>query len=172
MAHPPSARPLAQFIASVLILTMVASLATAAEAESTEPQTAPGTASVATTAAACPCKETKPPVYVADWDRLAELTRSDPRIYPDAAFYARRENAMQWLSVGGVVLGGGPALLGVLNRLNTGSWTEGSQWSVAGGVTVAAFSLLAAWAYSPTRDDLLTVINYWNLRHPDRVLAP
>jgi hypothetical protein len=33
-------------------------------------------------------------------------------------------------------------------------------------------AVLMNWAFAPDRDDRLTVINHWNLRHPDQVLAP
>jgi hypothetical protein len=72
----------------------------------------------------------------------------------------------------GLILGGGAAALGTMDRLSTGSWSNTSKWSTAGGIGVALLSLLANWAFAPDRDDLLTVINHWNLRHRDPQLAP
>jgi hypothetical protein len=72
----------------------------------------------------------------------------------------------------GLILGGGAAALGTVDRLSTGSWSNTSKWTTAGGVGVALFSLLLNWAFAPDRDDLLTTVNYWNLRHPDLRLAP
>ena len=121
--------------------------------------------------------ETKPsparlPTYVADWDHLAELTRSDPAVFARADHWAyRREHAI-W-SLGSVaLLSGGVAVAGTFVRLDTDHWTKTTKWSVAGGLTVAVVSFLTAWAISTDRSDLESVITQWNLRHPDRPLAP
>ena len=72
----------------------------------------------------------------------------------------------------GLLIGGGLILAGTLDRLSNDCWTDGSKWTVFSGVSVAAVTLLISWALAPERDDLLTVINHWNLRHPERPLAP
>ena len=77
-----------------------------------------------------------------------------------------------WVLGAGLFLGGGAAALGTLDRLTTDGWTTASKWSVTAGVGVAVVSVLSYWAFAPDRDDLLTVINHWNIRHPDMLLAP
>jgi hypothetical protein len=126
----------------------------------------------ATTASAPMCKPAHQPVYVEDWDRLVALTRSDAVVSPKAEFWAARHQSTSWVLAAGLILGGGTAGLGSFNRLSSGSWTTTSQWSVAGGISTALVSLFANWAFAQDRDDLLTVINHWNLRHPDQPLAP
>lgn len=114
----------------------------------------------------------KPPVYVADWARLAELTRSDSLLSSQAEGFARRNDTFRVLSTGGTALGGIAALLGAFDAVSAGSWSDFDKWSVATGVAVAAVSLFAAWVRESDHDDFLTLINQWNLRHPDQVLAP
>jgi hypothetical protein len=119
--------------------------------------------------------EAKParlPVYVENWARLAELTRSDPVVLAQADFWASRRWYTLW-DLGTVfLLGSGVAAYGTFDRLATDHWTKTTKWSLAGGLSVAIVSLLTAWAIFPDRDDLLTVINQWNLRHPGQPLAP
>ncbi len=102
---------------------------------------------------------------------MADLTRPDPVVFEKADFWRNRHESSRWWLVG-VFLGGGAASVATIDRLGNGSWTDTNKWGLAGGVAVAAVSLLAYWAFSPDRDDRLTVINHWNLRHPDRPLAP
>jgi hypothetical protein len=118
------------------------------------------------------CALPRAPVYVSDWDRLASLTEPDFVVGAKAAFWAKRGQAARWIAAAGIVFGGGAATLGTFDRLTHTSWTDSSKWSVAGGLTAVAFSLFVAWAFGPDRDDMMTVINQWNLRHPDRPLAP
>lgn len=118
------------------------------------------------------CPQPRIPAYVVDWDRLASLTELDFRVGPKAEFWARRNQVARWIAASGIILGGGAAALGTIDRLTHDSWTDSSKWSIAGGLTLTAFSVFAAWAFAPDRDDLITTINEWNLRHPDRPLAP
>jgi len=113
-----------------------------------------------------------PPVYIKEWWRLAAITQSDPLVFPQADFWATRENHVRGILYCGLLLGGGLAAAATYARLATDHWTDMTKWSVVGGASVAALSLITAWVFSPDRDDLLTVINQWNLRHPDRPLAP
>jgi hypothetical protein len=119
----------------------------------------------------CQCALPKAPIYVEDWDRLADLTQFDPLVSAKASFWRERQNASRWL-LGGVILGGGAAALATFDRLGTGVWTDTNKWMLAGGLSTAVLSMLGYWAFAPDRDDRLTVINHWNLRHPDRTLAP
>jgi len=119
----------------------------------------------------CNCALSKSPLYVEDWGRLTDLTQSDPLVSARAEFWRDRQNTSRWL-LAGVILGGGAATLATFNRLSTESWTDTNKWMLAGGLSAAALSMLTYWAFAPDRDDLLTVINHWNLRHPDRTLAP
>jgi len=123
-------------------------------------------------AVACNCSPSHAPLYVEDWGRLAALTRSDPLVFEQAEFWRNRHDTSRWLLGAGVFLGGGAALLGMLDRLSNDTWSTTSKWSVPGGLGVVVTSLFLNWAFSPDRDDLLTVINHWNIRHPDLQLAP
>jgi hypothetical protein len=125
-----------------------------------------------TSTAAPNCPLAPAPVYIEDWARLAALTESDGVVFPKAEFWARRQEQANWVLDTGLILGGGAAVLGTADWLSTGSWSSTSKWTTAGGVGVAVGSLLLNWAFAPDRDDLVTIINYWNLRHPDRRLAP
>jgi hypothetical protein len=118
-------------------------------------------------AATCNRCPSHSPLYVEDWGRLVALTRSEK-----AEFWRNRQETSRWVLGTGLFLGGGAAALGTLDRLTTDGWTTASKWSVTAGVGVAVVSVLSYWAFAPDRDDLLTVINHWNIRHPDMLLAP
>lgn len=120
---------------------------------------------------ACACQAAPLPLYVEDWGRLADLTRGDPRVFQQADFWRTRKENTRWL-VAGILAGSGVATLATAHRLQAGEWSDRNKWMLVGGLTTALISTLAYWAFSPDRDDLLTVINHWNLRHPDRPLAP
>lgn len=122
------------------------------------------------TAPSCPLAPA--PVYIEDWARLATLTESDSVVFPKAEFWATRREQANWVLGTGLILGGGAAVLGTVDRLSAGSWSNTSKWTTAGGVGVALVSLLLNWAFAPDGDDFVTIINHWNLRHPDRQLAP
>lgn len=124
-------------------------------------------------AAVCNCGPARPPLplYVEDWARLADLTQADPVVFSKADFWRSRQDTSRWLFAG-VILGGGAAALASFDRLGTGRWTDTNKWMLAGGLSAAVLSVLTYWAFAPDRDDLLTVINHWNLRHPDQTLAP
>jgi len=141
----------------------------------------PGAQSAASTPVekCCPAPVASPekpapcPVYVSDPERLAALTASDPVVFERADSLASRDNYYRRLLVpSGLLIGGGLILAGTLDRFSNDQWTNGSKWTVFSGVSVAAVTLLISWALAPERDDLLTVINHWNLRHPERPLAP
>ncbi len=118
------------------------------------------------------CAALPAPVYVADWGRLAELTRSDALVYSHAEFWAARRQAADWLLAVGFAAGGGVAALGTINWLIDDEWSKTDKRMTVGGIAVVALAVFANWAFAPDRDDLATVINHWNLRHPDRLLAP
>lgn len=118
------------------------------------------------------CKPTPLPVYIEDWGRLADLTREDSEVFPRAEFWAKRHEQTSWILGGGMILGGGAAALGISDRLTDDGWSRRAKWSIVGGVGVALVSAFVYWAFDPDRDDLVTVINQWNFRHPDRPLAP
>jgi len=122
---------------------------------------------------ACPsCPAPRPPVYVADWARLAALTQSDSLIFPQVDGSAQRHDLVHTLTVGGVVLGGIAAMTGGFHAVSADEWSKFDKWSVVGGVSLTAVSVFIAWAMEPDRDDFLTLINHWNLRHPQQVLSP
>ena len=149
------------------------------EVEKSEPAAAAqpkNTEGSATTRAASPhlfCKCAMPalPLFVEDWGRLAHVTQPDRVVFEKADFWRDRQASSRWL-LAGAILGGGAAGLATVDRLGNGTWTDTNKWGLAGGVALAAVSALAYLAFSPDRDDRLTVINQWNLRHPDRPLAP
>jgi hypothetical protein len=112
------------------------------------------------------------PVYIENWARLAEFTKSDRVVFAQADRWATR----RWYAgsdLGALfLLGSGVAAIGTFDRLATNHWTNTSKWTLATGLSVAIVALITAWAILPDRDDFLTVINQWNARHPDRPLAP
>jgi len=118
------------------------------------------------------CKSAPLPVYIENWGRLADLTREDPEVSPRAEFWAERHELTSWLLGGGQIVGGGAVALGISDRLTDDGWARRAKWSAVGGASVVLVSYFVAWAFGPDRDDLLTVINQWNFRHPDRPLAP
>lgn len=118
------------------------------------------------------CPAPRMPAYVADWDRLAELTRADALISAQADALARRNQTVRDVSVGGVALGGLAASLGSVHRLAEGSWSKFDKWSASTGIAVGAVALFIAWLSDHNRDELFTLINQWNQRHPDQPLAP
>lgn len=122
---------------------------------------------------ACPsCPASLPPVYVADWARLAALTQSDSQIFGEVDSFAGRHDVVRNITVAGVVLGGIAAVIGGFHAVSADEWTKFDKWSVAGGLSLTAVSAFLAWAMEPDRDDFYTLINQWNLRHPQQVLAP
>jgi len=118
------------------------------------------------------CAPAKLPVYIGDWQRLAELTQSDPVIFSKAEFWASRKKSTDWAFAGGMMLGVSAVAVGSIADLDAGFWSDSSKRLAAGGFAVMLVSVFVNWAFSPDRDDLLTIINHWNLRHPDRPLAP
>lgn len=118
------------------------------------------------------CAEPLPPVFVADWARLAALTQADAQIFHEVDGFAQRHDVVRNVMVAGVVLGGIAAMIGGFHAVSADGWTEFDKWSVAGGLSLTAVSLFIAWAMEPDRDDFYTLINQWNLRHPQQVLAP
>jgi hypothetical protein len=118
------------------------------------------------------CPKAIIPVYVDTWGRLAALTESDPEVAPVSKFWSSRRDSTSTVLATGTIIGSGAILLGTVNRLTNDSWTTANQWEIAGGAGVILASVLTWWLFSPDRDDFLTVINHWNLRHEDRPLAP
>jgi hypothetical protein len=170
-------RSLALTVVSIVLLTAGGAKLTLADepaaaipADVATPAAAPTVAAPSSVAPSC--TPVYAPVYIEDWGRLAALTQSDPLVFSKAEFWAKRREQANWVLGTGLILGGGAAALGTLDRLTTDAWSNTSKWSIAGGVGAALVSFLAYLAYSPDGDDLLTVINQWNLRHPDRLLAP
>ena len=120
-----------------------------------------------------PKKSAARPVFVSDWGRLAALTESDPAVAAKANSLASRQEHIRWFRATGIMAAIGLVGGGIMGRLAvTDHWTNNEEWAVFAGASVAAVTLLLSWALSPERDDLLTVINHWNLRHPERPLAP
>jgi hypothetical protein len=118
------------------------------------------------------CPKARIPVYIEDWGRLAELTASDPEVGTISRFWADRHHGTATVHAAGTIIGTGAIFFGTISRLTTDSWTEANKWEIAGGAGLVLVSALTSWLFSPNRDDFLTVINHWNLRHPDRPLAP
>ena len=185
---PMSSRRLAFSVVSLVLLSLgEATLARADESDVTVPAgvAAPATdrprdkktdtaapTSGPASSGACNGLPVYAPVYIEDWGRLAALTQSDPLVAPKAEFWAARREQANGVLGTGLILGGGAAALGTMDWLTTGELSRTVKWSMVGGVAVALVSFLADLAFAPDRDDLLTVINQWNLRHPDRLLAP
>jgi len=112
------------------------------------------------------------PFYVTDWQRLAELTREDNRVFPLADAYAKKLDNAYIVSGIGITLGGGVALLNTLSRLMNDHWTTNTKWGLAGGLSATVLSALMGWTMAPSHDDFYTVVNTWNMRNPTHLLAP
>ena len=172
MATLPSVakQSLAPYAAAMSMLRASLILCLSAAALLVQPRFAEAADDTAKSPAACPLPPA--PVYVADWGRLADLTRADALVYSHAEFWAARRQSADWVLALGVAVGGGVAVLGTINWLIEDEWSKNNKRVTVGGAAVAAIALFANWTFAPDRDDLATVINQWNIRHPDRVLAP
>lgn len=140
-----------------------------------KPETKASETPVARVKAPAPVAACPPPkavVFVSDWERLAELTRSDSLIYERADSLAQRNQTVRDVSVGGVVLGGGIALLAGVHALSNDHWSRFDNGALTVGIGVGALSLFISWLSDHNRDDFYTLINQWNLRHPEQRLAP
>jgi hypothetical protein len=125
-------------------------------------------------ACTCAAKErpVRLPVFVVDWGHLAGLTKSDPDVLAVAENGEKRARGASLLGHGGVGVGLAVTFVGFLRHVQTGQWSKGTELTFAGGLVMAALSALAAWNYAPDHGDLADAVNLWNLRHPDRPLAP
>jgi hypothetical protein len=125
-------------------------------------------------ACACAAKErpARLPVFVVDWGHLAELTKSDPDVLAVAENGEKRARGASLLAHGGVGVGLAVTFVGFLRHVQTGQWSKATELTFAGGLVMAALSALAAWNYAPDHGDLADAVNLWNLRHPDKPLAP
>jgi hypothetical protein len=85
---------------------------------------------------------------------------------------AGRNQTVRDVAVGGVVLGGATAFLGAVHALSSDHWSRFDKGSVTVGAAVGALSLFISWLSDHNRDELYRLINQWNLRHPDQLLAP
>jgi hypothetical protein len=125
-------------------------------------------------AAERPAKKAPPrmPIFVADYGHLAELTRSDPEIFERAQLMERRQSGASLIAHLGIGMGVGMFGLLMIDRVASGEWRKGPEWAAIGGAIVAVVSALIAWNYAPDRGDMVDAVNLWNLRHPDKPLAP
>jgi hypothetical protein len=116
-------------------------------------------------------------IYVKDLDHLAELVESDTVVHPQAESLASRHKVAMvslWGGniVGGVVVIGGVTFLGSKSCTPTGSGsavctTSPNLTAMIVGCALALAGTIGWLAITPTRSDLLDVINTWNERHPD-----
>jgi len=111
-------------------------------------------------------------LYIQDWAHLAEVTRSDEQIFSRADDLTDRESGSRQIAVVGFLLGGSLATVATVSRLSTDHWTDFTKWGLAAGVSGAAVGWAIAWLVAPSHSDLVSVVNEWNQRHPDRPLAP
>ena len=111
-------------------------------------------------------------LYIQDWGHLAEVTRSDEQIFSRVADLTDRESASRQIAVVAFLVGGSVATVATVSRLSTDHWTDSTKWSVAAGVSGAIVGWAIAWLVAPAHSDLVSVVNEWNQRHPDRPLAP
>jgi SH3 domain-containing protein len=158
-------------------------LAFPGKAGATAPGAVPADAAPAATALAAaapppslaaPAPDLHPRIYVKDLDHLAELVKDDPNVAPKARELARKRTTA--FTVLGVGLAGGAALTLVglsqannhrdLNDPNFGR-NDGAGAMTAGLLTSLG-AVVVGLALSPSRNDLLDVINEWNVAHPDQ----
>jgi hypothetical protein len=111
-------------------------------------------------------------LYIQDWGHLAEVTHSDDKLFDRADSLVNRAEASRQITTVGWLLGGSVATAATLSRLSTDHWTNFTKYGVAGGVSFLAVSMAISWFVAPDHSDLVSVINEWNQRHPERPLAP
>jgi Bacterial SH3 domain len=144
---------------------------TAPAAATPVPAPAPAPAALA---APAPPPDLKARIYVKDLDHLADLVKQDARVHEQAERLANRATAAKVVGWGGFAASMGAILYGA-NHLSEHTdpskpdfmqESSGQKWFV-GGLVGAGVSLVAALIISPSRGDLLDVINGWNVAHPD-----
>lgn len=115
-------------------------------------------------------------IYVKDLRRLAELVDGDEVVSPLARNLHQRHVTSEVVWWGSLI--GGAALLAasVLVPGDDCSTIGGSKYCsfgptnyglMYGGLGLGVIGPIVGWILTPKRDDLLDVINNWNVRHPD-----
>lgn len=125
---------------------------------------------------AAPSVPSQAKLYVSDVGSLAALVANDPVVNPMAQhLVSRREGAIgAGVAIG--IIGAAVLVAGILDThpLCAGTFCSGTEPSAplitAGAFLLPVGGLVAALLY-PKQDDLLGVINAWNLRHLDSQLT-
>jgi hypothetical protein len=115
-------------------------------------------------------------LYVKDLDHLADLVKEDSLVHPRAESLATRRFAGYGVMFGGAALGGvltigGMTFLAGKDCSAGVCVTEMNKTAIYGGAALALVSAAVGFLISPSRSDLLDVVNEWNGRHADRQFA-
>jgi hypothetical protein len=115
-------------------------------------------------------------LYVSDVGSLAALVVNDPVVNPMAQHLVSRRQGAIGAGVAIGIIGAAVLVAGILDThpLCAGTFCSGSEPSAplisVGALLLPVGGLVAALLY-PKQDDLLDVINTWNLRHLDNQLT-
>jgi len=156
-----------------LLLVVVPALTSSARADG--PAAPPPTAGAPPPAAAAKPSVVSPhPVvlYIQDWEHLADVTRSDDKIFARADSLVSQHLRSSQTATSGLLVGGSVTVAAAISRLTSDHWTDFTKWGLAGGLSLIAVSMVISWAIDPDHSDLASVVNQWNERHPERPLAP
>jgi hypothetical protein len=125
---------------------------------------------------AAPSVPSQAKLYVSDVGSLAALVANDPVVNPMAQHLVSRREGAIGAGVAIAVIGAAVLVAGILDThpLCAGTFCSGTEPSAplitAGALLLPVSGLIAAVLY-PKQDDLLGVINAWNLRHLDNQLT-
>jgi hypothetical protein len=115
-------------------------------------------------------------LYVGDVGSLADIVANDPVVNPLVQHLVSRQEGAIGAGVAITLIGAAVLVAGILDThpLCAGTFCSGSEPSAplitAGALLLPVGGLVAALLY-PKQDDLLGVINAWNLRHLDSQLT-
>jgi hypothetical protein len=106
--------------------------------------------------------------YVGTYAHLAELVKSDPKVFDLADGIANRRAAASAFLWGGVFGGIALSVLGAVAESNGAFSTSANATMISVGGAIFFLGPLIGAALWPLRDDQTAVVNMWNARHPDR----
>lgn len=114
------------------------------------------------------------PQFFVTLDQLAQLTYKDPLVAEQLSrLIAERQNARSWL-ITGLIAGGGALGTGLLLRHSCGDDPDCDSGSrmVPLGIGLVVLGILGSYIMSPTRAQVVDVVNTWNGRHPTQPIYP
>jgi hypothetical protein len=116
------------------------------------------------------------PVYIMSAEHLVSLTANDPEVSHMAREIRDRKNTAVAAIVGGGLAGAAIGFIGLSQDVCT-DYGYGVRSCVPNmrmvylGSALASLGLLIGVASQPRADEVISTINTWNERHPDRPIA-